>query len=682
MIQIKYYTCFNLLFLLICLTARTEAQVIPAPLSIEMQSGTFQWDTKTKLYTNLEGEAKEMMDEYLTTLSLPIKKGGAKDNINVVRLIISPLVQVSDKEAYQLKVTPGKIEVTANTETGLFYGMQTLLQISSASVVPLTIQCVDIVDKPRFGYRGFMLDVSRHFFPKTFILKMLDILAYYKINVFHFHLVDTGGWRIETDSYPNLTEMTAYRPVEDLGEWWKMGNMFCLKEDENAYGGYYSKEDIREIVHYAAVRQITVIPEIDMPGHSRDVLCAYPELACDGKDYLQSNELCVGKEATFQFCETVLQEIMELFPSKYIHIGGDEANREIWKNCPSCQKRMHDEHIGSVADLQNYFTNRVETFLNAHGKTMIGWDEILDGDVSKRAVVMSWREEVDGGGDALHRGHSVIMAPTSHCYLDYYQDNPYYEPKALFGYTPLEQTYSLEPIPEGDFDESLVLGVQGNLWTEHISTAEHVEYMVFPRVLAVAEVGWTDPALKSYPDFKERVLRALDYLKSKDFHPFNLQTEMGPRPESLNSVNNLAKGKKVTYLAPFNEEFAGSKEITLTDGRLGNWNANGQRWQGFGGNMDVVIDMEQSIELHAIRASFIQVLTGGVYLPDKVEIFISDNGSDYTQIYSKDVTTDYTMMYDICNFGWVGHIKARYIHFHATKPISWGNILCDEIVIK
>ena len=657
--------------------------VIPKPKSMVLESGSFKLGRQTKIFTNLRGKEKSLFDQYLQLLPYPFVEGKANEKDNIIRLMVGPLENTADKEAYMLHVTPQEVEIKANTGAGLFYGMQTLFQLGGGVNADLTVPCVRIADEPRFVHRGYMLDVSRHFFPKAFILKLLDLLAYYKINVFHFHIADTGGWRIEIKKYPKLTEMTAYRPFSDLGDWWGVRNAFCTKETEGAYGGFYTQDEIREIVAYATIRHIDVIPEIDMPGHSRSVLWAYPEYTCVGKEAGDSNELCIGNEKTFEFCENVLTEIMRLFPSRYIHIGGDEANREIWNECPLCKKRMSEEHIPDVARWQGYFTKRIETFLLAHGKTIIGWDEILEGDISRNAVVMSWREETDSGSDALRKGFKIIQAPTSHSYLDYYQDNPYFEPKALLGYTPLSQTYSFEPAPKGDYDPSLVLGVQGNLWTEYVPTTEHAEYMTFPRVMAIAEVGWTNPELKSYPDFKERVLNALDYLKSrKDVHPFNLRTEIGRRPESLSPVNNQAKGKKVTYLAPYDPEFAGSKELTLTDGWLGDWNANGNRWQGFIGNMDVVIDMEQLTELHAIRGSFIQVLTGGQYLPDKVEVFLSDDGKDYRLIYNQEIKTDYTVVYDIYNFGWIGSEKSRYIRFHATKPISWGDILCDEIVVK
>lgn len=657
--------------------------VIPKPQNVVMGGGEFVWNARTEWHTNLKGKEKILLDRYLQMLPYRLAKGKVKADANIVRLTLESLPNTTNPEAYLLQVTPKEIEVKANTGAGLFYGLQTLFQLGGGiNSAELNIPCVTISDEPRFVHRGYMLDVSRHFFPKEFILKMLDVLAYYKINVFHFHLVDTGGWRIEISRYPKLTEMTAYRPAADLDEWRRRKNVFCTKEVEGAYGGYYTKDDIREIVAYAAARHITVIPEIDMPGHSREVLWAYPEYACRGKNASNSNELCIGQEETFTFCKNVLKEVMELFPSAYIHIGGDEANRNIWKECDRCKKRMAEEHIDGVPGLQNYFTNSIERFLAAHGKTLIGWDEILDGDVSPRAVVMSWREEVDGGGEALRRGHRVIQSPTSHCYLDYFQDNPYFEPQGLLGYTPLKQTYGFEPLPEGDFDKSLVLGVQGNLWTEHVSDTDRAEYMTFPRMLAVAEVGWTNPALKSYPDFRERVLKALDYLRAREIHPFNLSTEIGPRPEAEKPVCSLAKGKKVTYLKPYNREFAASGETTLTDGWLGNWNSNGARWQGFGGDMDVVIDLEQPTELHAVKASFIQILTGGQYIPEKLEISISDDGKNYRSLYEHTYETDNKRLYEIYLFGWVGKSKARYIRFHATRAISWGNILSDEIIVK
>lgn len=683
MMNLRRYFSQSLFLLFLYIASSVNAQVIPVPLKVVKQAGTFHLDASTSLYTNLKGKEKEMLNEYLHSFPVRLKAGKMKEDVNVVKLVVTPLNWTSDKEAYMLDVMPDKIEITGNTGAGLFYGMQTLLQLAFRDEgLDMCIPCVRIEDRPRFGYRGFMLDVSRHFFPKEFVLKMLDILAYYKINIFHFHLVDTGGWRIEMNNHPNLTKMTAYRPAENLGDWRGMRNAFCLKEDANAYGGYYTKDDIREIVHYAMVRHITVIPEIDMPGHSRDVLCAYPELACDGKDYFQSNELCIGKEETFRFCESILLEIMELFPSRYIHIGGDEANRGIWNTCPSCQKRMHDEHIESVAGLQNYFTNRIEQFLNAHGKTMIGWDEILDSDVSKRAVVMSWREEVDGAGDALRRGHSVIMTPTSHCYLDYYQDIPYTQP-ITFGYIPLEKTYGFNPVSLGSADCSRILGVQGNLWTENVPTASHAEYMAFPRILAIAEVGWSVPERKSYPDFHKRALQAIDYLESKGFHPFPLKYEIGSRPEAKSPVQHLAIGKKVTYRQPYNTiDLMGSGATTLTDGLLGDWGLYGSRWQGYNGEMDVVIDLETIEEIHSITQSFMQVTPASIWLPARIEIEVSDDGESYIPLLAKECKINDTLKYDICSHVWEGCTKARYIRVHATRNLSWGSILCDEIIVK
>jgi hexosaminidase len=657
--------------------------LIPAPLHMNKNQGLFLLNSNTKLYTNLKGQDKKLMEQYLQTLPYHFLKGKASDDNCVLRLIVSPLSQTTNKEAYRLSVTPKRIEIQGNTGAGLFYGIQTLLQLSTSTAgANLNVPCVEVNDQPRFGYRGFMFDVSRHFFSKEFILKQIAALSYYKINVYHFHIVDTGGWRIEIKKYPNLTKMTAYRPEIDWNKWWEMHNVFCSKEDTRAYGGYYTQDDIREIVRYAAIHHVTVIPEIDMPGHSNEVLFAYPQLACVNRNSTNSGELCIGKEETFQFCENVLKEIIKLFPSKYIHIGGDEANRTVWSTCPLCQKRMKDEKLKSVADLQNYFTCRIEKFLKAHGRTIIGWDEILDGDVTKDAVVMSWREEVEGGTQALKRGNHVIMTPTSHCYLDYYQDAPYSQPIGIGGYIPVKQTYSFEPIPKGTTDKSLVLGVQGNLWTEYVPTESHADYMAFPRMLAVAEVGWTSPSLKSYADFHQRALSAVDYLKSKGYHPFDLKNEIGPRPEAQQPLNHLGVGKKIAYLSPYNPDRKASGDNSLIDGILGDWNSNGYRWQGFTGNMDVVIDLNAPTDIHSITASFLQVVTAALYSPEKIQISVSDNGKDYTTLYDKDYQMNVKERFVILPFGWTGNVRARYVRYHATRNMSWGNLITDEVIIK
>lgn len=513
-----------LVIVLFGLNAVCDAQVIPAPQNMSRNQGTFTMNAQTTWYTNLNGKEKKLMTMYMATLPFRLVEGKASDKSNALRLVVASL-QSKHKEAYVLNVTPETVEIKANTGAGLFYGMQTLWQLSS-SASTLNVPCVEVIDEPRFDYRGFMLDVSRHFFSKEFVYKQLDLLAHYKINTFHFHLVDGGGWRIEMKKYPQLTEMTAYRPNENWSEFWNGGREFCSKNAPHAYGGYYTQQDIRDIVRYAAVRHITVIPEIDLPGHSNEVLLALPQLACEGHDYRTSFELCIGKEETFRFCENVLKEIMDLFPSEYIHIGGDEANRDRWNACPDCKKRMADEHIADVAELQSYFTRRIEKFVNRHGRKIIGWDEILDGPVSKSATIMAWREESGSMTKATEQGHHVVMTPRGHCYIDYLQTESSTQPRYAEGYLPLSEAYEFEPVPAGTKNPALVWGVQGNLWTEYIATDSYAEYMTYPRMMALAEVGWTKPEHKSFSDFYRRMLHAQQAMKDKGYNSYNIDDDL------------------------------------------------------------------------------------------------------------------------------------------------------------
>lgn len=671
-------------------TTKEDIPVIPRPQSIIFHSGTFTAESPTLWFTNLKGKDLDMLKSYLSTLPYGLQLTEKKQTESGINLIVDKhfhfeTLKGNSQEGYSLEVTPHKVNIKAATSAGLFYGLQTLLQLSGGVLNNrLSAPCCVVEDAPRFPYRGIMLDVSRHFFPKSYILKTLDALAYFKINIFHWHLADSGGWRLYIDQYPKLTQLTAWRPYADLNDWWNNSrNAFCTQDTPGAYGGFYTKEEIREIVRYAQARHITIIPEIDMPGHSRDVLWSYPELCCPSNASPKtSDELCIGNEATFNFCEKVLDEVMALFPSKYIHIGGDECNRSAWEKCPLCQKRMRYNNIKKVADLQGYFTTRIGKYLARHGRTLIGWDELLDGDCPQDAVIMSWREEVDGRGAALARGHRLIASPTSHCYLDYYQDCPYYEPEGILGYTPLEKTYSFEPLPADCKETSLVLGLQGNLWTEHVPNESHADYMLYPRTLAIAEVGWTQPELKNYANFRARAVDMLAKMESRGYNHFNLLTEAGPRKAALEPIKTLAAGCKVEYRAPYDSTFAGSGSTTLTDTWLGNWNGNGDRWQGFVGNMDVVIDLGKPTVVRSVKASFLFVPTGGQYLPDSVEVSLSDDNSHFTTVYNHKITSDYTYLYDIKTYGWNGFATTRYIRYHATKPINWGDLLCDEIVVK
>ena len=480
----KRYTkvCLFLWVIGMCLCAHpiNAQSVIPVPLKMEQGTGSFLLSEKTKLYTNLQGEEAILLGDYLkTALPVQFKEGKKKDKQNVLSLLITEKnPQLVSPESYILSVTPKHILIQASSGAGLFYGIQTLLQLSQLSGTGYSIVSVEVQDTPRFAYRGMMLDVSRHFFSKEFVKKQIDALAFYKLNRLHLHLTDAAGWRLEIKKYPLLTEFAAWRTDANWKKWWNGGRKYLRFDEPGASGGYYTQDDMKEIIAYAQQHYITIIPEIEMPAHSEEVLAAYPQLSCSGEPY-KNADFCVGNEETFTFLENVLTEVMELFPSEYIHVGGDEAGKAAWKTCPKCQKRMQDEHLSNVDELQSYLIHRIELFLNAHGRKLLGWDEILQGGLAPNATVMSWRGE-EGGIAAVRSGHQAIMTPGQYCYLDSYQDAPYSQPEAIGGYLPLEKVYSYNPVSDSLTVEQakLVYGVQANLWAEYIPTPEHMEYMI------------------------------------------------------------------------------------------------------------------------------------------------------------------------------------------------------------
>ena len=423
-------------------------------------------------------------------------------------------------DGYRLEITPGRAEIVAGSAAGAFYAVQTLRQLipavayGAANVRAVELPVVTIEDKPCLGYRGMMLDVCRHFFTVDEVKEALDIMALHKLNVFHWHLTDDQGWRIEIKKYPKLTEVGSVRSRTLIGR--DPGGEYDenCKFDETPYGGYYTQDEIRDIVDYAAKRFITVIPEIEFPGHAVGALASYPWLGCTGEQYevrqtwdIDDRVFCIGKETTFEFIEGVLEEVVGLFPSEYIHIGGDECPTVMWEKCPHCKARMKAEGLRRPRQLQNYATARVEKFLNARGRRLIGWDEILEGDVTPTATIMSWRG-AKGGIEAARQGNHAIMAPTTNCYLDYYQTrDTAREPLAIGGYGPVEKVYELDPYEQlTPAEQACILGVQANLWTEYIATWPHAEYMLLPRLSALAEVGWSLDR-KDYAGYLHRVRR-------------------------------------------------------------------------------------------------------------------------------------------------------------------------------
>mgnify|MGYP000659987852 FL=1 len=663
--------------------AEQTLSVTPVPMEVNWQRGSFRPDASTSLWIEAPEADRSILAEYLQASPLALKLADSQSGNQVVLKQTDALEGITSPEGYVLSVNSDGVRIEALSGAGLFYGVQTLLQM--AADAPEGMTAVTVKDEPRFEYRGIMLDVSRHFRSKEFVKRQIDLLSYYKINRLHLHLTDAAGWRIEIKKYPRLTQFAAWRPQAVWKDWWNGKREYCEETDPRAQGGYYTQDDIRELVAYAQKHYVTIIPEIEMPSHSEEVLTAYPELSCTHVPYKQS-DFCIGNEKTFEFLENVLTEVMELFPSEYIHIGGDEAGKASWPNCKLCQARMKKEGLKDVNELQSYSIHRMERFLNSHGRKLLGWDEILDGGLAPNATVMSWRG-TEGGLAAIRSGHKAIMSPGQYCYLDGYQDAPYSQPEAIGGYLPLKKVYGYEPVPDSlSADEAkLMYGVQANLWTEYIPTEEHAEYMLYPRAIALAEVAWSKPENKSWEDFHRRALKIVDELKAKGYHPFELKNEIGNRKEAETPVEHLALGKKVTYNAPYWENYPAAGEVTLTDGLRGGWNYNDQLWQGFvtKDRVDVVIDLEKETPIHSVAADFMQICGPEVFMPERVVISVSNDGKEFTQLaeIKHEVVRDDAVTFK--NFGWEGEASARYIRYQALASDKFGGVLfTDEIVVK
>lgn len=664
-----------------------EVQIIPQPQSSELSSGTYGLPRQAVFSTNLPEEDKKEFTEYLQASPFALQPEAEGTQKSVVSFtIIAPVSDQESMESYQLSITGKGISVVAPSAAGLFYGFQSLLQLAEQEADgTFSFPLIEIKDSPRFSYRGLHLDVSRHFRTKEFLKKQLDAMARYKLNRFHWHLTDGAGWRLEIKRYPELTEQAAYRPYPNWKAWWKGGRKYCTKDAPGADGGYYTQEDAREIVEYARQRHITVIPEIEMPGHSEEVLAVFPHLSCSGKPYVNS-EVCIGNEDTFTFLQNVLLEVMEIFPSEYIHIGGDEANMDSWRKCPLCQKRMKQEGLADVKELQSYLIHRMEKFLNEHDRQLLGWDEILEGGLAPRATVMSWRGE-EGGIKAAKAGHDVIMTPGGFCYLDSYQDAPTTQPEAIGGYLTLEKVYSYDPIPEVLTKEGAdyIQGVQANVWAEYITTAEHMEYMVYPRLLALAEVAWTQPDKKNWEHFRRCALKEVKWLQDNGYHPFDLSKEVGERPEAAIPVEHLGLMKTVKYTSPYAPQYTAGGDSALVDGLRGGWTYGDKRWQGFlNTDMDITVDLGEMKEISSIAAEFMQLSGPYVWLPREVIISISEDGNTFTEqarLHTDVPTTEDRLVFR--TYEWDGKASARYVRYQAlSNGIEGGWLFTDEIVIK
>lgn len=675
----KYSVIFiSVIILLWSCTSRQpvadKPDIIPAPTKAELKKGHFEINGKTMILVNsdkeevqfVSGGLKEKLSAF-TGKEIKISQAGSSQPNNSIFLKLDESLMASlGKEGYQVSVQKSYVEIVAPAPAGLFYGVQTIYQLLPPEIfadpsktdrndIDLAIPCVEISDFPSYSWRGMHLDVSRHFFPKEFVKKYIDLIAMHKMNVFHWHLTDDNGWRIEIDQYPKLTEISAWRADREDKPW--DGRTQQQPGEPATYGGFYTKADIREIVEYARERFITVVPEIEMPGHSAEVFAAYPELSCSGErltvqtgSYWPNKDIfCAGKEETFRFIENVLKEVSEMFPSEYIHIGGDEADRTAWKACPQCQSRIRNESLDGVGELQSYFVRRIEKQLHSMGKKLIGWDDILEGGLAPDATVMSW-QGFEGGIEAARQGHHVVMCPTSYCYFDYYQADPDFQPPAFGGLVTLKKVYSFRPVPtelKGE-ERKMILGAQGNIWTEYIADPSHAEYMALPRMTALAEVLWSPPHKLVWNDFRKRLqtqfLRfeqipaefsqgsgkvepSTTFNVQENIFSVSLETEMtgtsifytmnGTNPDNhsfryngpliidhdvtlkaiaykddepleraavYQLVFHQGIGQNIMYANVFSDRYAAGGSHALNDGLRATLNYNDGRWQGFNGS--------------------------------------------------------------------------------------------------
>ena len=487
-----------------------QISIIPQPVSSQQVKGNFTITAKT-VFVVKDMEDKKSADffnAYLENIyGFKLAKSSSAKN-NFIQLTTKKFIQQPLADGYTLVANPAGVSITGDTYPGTFYGIQSLIQllpvIKSASLI---IPAVTIKDAPRFNYRGMMLDVSRHFFPVPVVKKFIDYIALHKMNYFHWHLTDDQGWRIEIKKYPLLTTIGSTRKSTIIGHYPGTG------EDNTEHGGFYTQDEIKEVVQYAADRFITVVPEIEMPGHAEAALTAYPWLGCPGTGPYKvegtwgvfDNVFCAGKDSTFQFLQDVLDEVLPLFPGKYIHVGGDECPKTNWKKCPLCQSRIKAEGLKDEHQLQSYFIQRMEKYINTKGKKMIGWDEILEGGLAPNATVMSWRGE-EGGIEAAKQNHDVIMTPGGWVYFDHAQ-NEKEDSLTIGGYLPLQKVYGYEPIPKqlSAAQAKHILGGQANLWTEYITNLSKIEYMIFPRMSALSEVLWSPKNKRDWKLFQSRL---------------------------------------------------------------------------------------------------------------------------------------------------------------------------------
>ncbi|PVH26055.1 glycoside hydrolase family 20 protein [Sphingobacterium corticibacter] len=695
--RVTLLSCFLLITWCNSRAQELHADLIPRPDKVVINEGALALDQAFPVfYSERFMELSQLLADIpnLQITSYELFKRVKKQQPAAIWILESKPSDNLRPNEYTLLINPAGITIKSPDVAGAMAGVQSLHQLSmlqDSDVLPF----VEIQDKPRFAYRGLHLDVSRHFMPFEFLKKYIDVMALYKFNQFHWHLTDGAGWRLQINRYPELTKKAAWRPQAHFADWEKYGKRYVEQGTANAHGGFYTQAQARELVAYAAKKGINIIPEIEMPGHSEEVLAVYPELSCTGLPYTQ-NEFCVGNEQTFTFLKNVLDEVLDIFPSEYIHIGGDEADKSHWKTCPKCQALKEKLQVKTEEELQSYAVQQMDEYLQSKGRKMIGWDEILEGGLTEGATVMSWRGE-EGGIEAANKGHDVIMTPQSHLYFDFYQFDPRTQPKAFGGYLPLERVYSYNPVSDKIAADKAkhILGAQANLWTEFMPNPQQVEYMAFPRALALAEINWTAQDQRDFPDFKRRLQKhyailqdlQINYyrpsfdvlydvvydaakksnriiLTSEQFEPTIRYTIDGTEPDNqsplyiapidlavsatlkaasfLDSARmgpiktveldiHKAIGKTVQYNTKWNDRYAAQGEQTLVDGRKGGVSYQDGKWQGFTSDIELVIDLDRREEINRVAARFMQMPGPGVFFPGSIKVWISDNGKSYRE---------------------------------------------------
>ncbi|NCU02687.1 MAG: family 20 glycosylhydrolase [Chitinophagaceae bacterium] len=696
------------LLLLVCPLTMFAQQVsiIPQPVELKLNEGNFSIDNNTSVQFNASQAAlKPAVDFFLNAVNdiSGITLQQNKPTAKKVEFVLA--AQTAFKpEAYSLTVTPSLIQIKASSYAGIFYGIQSVLQTlpQVRTNAALQVPCMQIMDEPRFKWRGMHLDVSRHFFSADVVKQYINLMSMYKMNTFHWHLVDDQGWRIEIKKYPRLTSTGAWRVDQNDKVW---GSRPQAQPGEAAtYGGYYTQEQVKEIIAYAKTRNVTVVPEIEMPGHVASAIAAYPHLSCTQQPQLSltggnynnmSSNYCAGNEEVFSFLQDVLTEVIALFPSTYIHIGGDEVDKGPWKKCERCQARMKKEGLKNEEELQSYFIKRMEKFIVSKKRKMIGWDEILEGGLAPEATVMSWRGEA-GGIEAAKMNHDVVMTPGSPCYFDHYQAGPEGEPLAIGGFNTVKKVYDYEPIPKelNAEQHKYVLGAQGNVWTEYISTAEHLEYMVLPRMLALAETVWSPAAAKDWNSFSKRLQFHFKAFDAKGLHysPGNFTVDIKPaakngklevallsevptasilyttdgtvptissrlytKPIPVESTQTLRavtmQNGKIMNLQPVDQRFVMHQAVganvqyvhqpsrsymadgvnSLTDGVRGKSAVN-KFWHGFSkNNLVATVDLGAEKNISSITLGCLQHYRDWIFLPTAVRFEISVDGKIFTE---------------------------------------------------